>query len=85
MAINIKVPEPAHVTLSITLQSAPTMQTQLRFSHKIVMAACLVVMSVFLAFAVYNDYIQRKALQDNLRTYLADAGSLTAENISLNS
>lgn len=35
-----------------------------------------------MAFAVYNDYIQRKALQDNLRTYLADAGSLTAENIS---
>lgn len=55
---------------------------QLRFSHKILMAACLVVMSVFLAFSVYNDYTQRKTLQDNLRTYLADAGSLTAENIS---
>ncbi|PCC97471.1 methyl-accepting chemotaxis protein [Halopseudomonas pelagia] len=58
------------------------MPTHLRFSHKILMAACVVVMSVFLAFAVYNDYIQRKALQDNLRTYLTDAGSLTAENIS---
>lgn len=58
------------------------MSMNLRFSHKILMAACLVVVSVFLAFAFYNDYIQRKTLQDSLRTYLTDAGSLTAENIS---
>lgn len=58
------------------------MPMHFRFSHKILMAACLVVVSVFLAFAVYNDYIQRKALQDSLQTYLTDAGSLTAENIS---
>lgn len=58
------------------------MSMHLRFSHKILAAACLVVVSVFLAFAVYNDYIQRKTLQDSLQTYLNDAGSLTAENIS---
>lgn len=66
VAIRIKVPELANVNLSSPLQSIPSMH--FRFSHKILMAACLVVVSVFLAFAVYNDYIQRKALQDSLQT-----------------
>lgn len=55
---------------------------QLSFNQKIVGAACVVVIAAFAAFSVYNDYLQRKTLQDNLQTYLADAGSLTAENIS---
>jgi len=55
---------------------------QLSFNQKIVSAACVVVIAAFAAFSVYNDYLQRKTLQDNLETYLADAGSLTAENIS---
>ncbi|MGM8933889.1 methyl-accepting chemotaxis protein [Pseudomonas neustonica] len=58
------------------------MAVQLSFNQKIVSAACVVVIAAFAAFSVYNDYLQRKTLQDNLQTYLADAGSLTAENIS---
>ncbi|SDS13462.1 methyl-accepting chemotaxis protein [Halopseudomonas sabulinigri] len=58
------------------------MAAQLSFNQKIVSAACVVVIAAFAAFSVYNDYLQRKTLQDNLETYLADAGSLTAENIS---
>ncbi|MEH6493113.1 methyl-accepting chemotaxis protein [Halopseudomonas sp.] len=58
------------------------MAAQLSFNQKIVSAACLVVIAAFAAFSLYNDYLQRKTLQENLETYLADAGSLTAENIS---
>ncbi len=58
------------------------MAAQLSFNQKIVSAACVVVIAAFAAFSVYNDYLQRKTLQNNLETYLADAGSLTAENIS---
>jgi len=48
------------------------MPNSLRFQSQIVVAACLVVMSVFLALAVYNDTSPAQALQDNLRTYLAE-------------
>lgn len=58
------------------------MPNQLSFSQKILIAACLVVIAAFSAFSIYNDYLQRKTLQDNLRTYLSDAGGLTAANIS---
>ena len=58
------------------------MAAQLSFNQKIVSAACVVVIAAFAAFSVYNDYLQRKTLQENLETYLSDAGSLTAENIS---
>ena len=58
------------------------MPTKLSFNHKIVLAAGLVVIAAFAAFSVYNDYLQRRTLQTNLQTYLNDAGSLTAQNIS---
>lgn len=40
------------------------------------------VITAFAGFTTYNDYLQRKNLQDSLQTYLNDAGSLTASNIS---
>ena len=46
------------------------MAVQLSFNQKIVSAACVVVIAAFAAFSVYNDYLQRKTLQDNLQTYL---------------
>ncbi|WP_341706125.1 methyl-accepting chemotaxis protein [Halopseudomonas sp.] len=58
------------------------MPTKLSFNQKILLAACLVVIAAFAAFSVYNDYLQRKTLQANLQTYLNDAGTLTADNIS---
>lgn len=61
---------------------ASAMFARLSFNQKILLAACLVVMGVFLAFAVYNDQTQRRTLQDSLTTYLTDAGRLTATNIS---
>ncbi|WP_143069604.1 methyl-accepting chemotaxis protein [Halopseudomonas yangmingensis] len=38
--------------------------------------------TAFAGFTTYNDYLQRKNLQDSLQPYLNDAGSLTASNIS---
>ena len=58
------------------------MPAKLSFNHKILLAACLVVIAAFAAFSVYNDYLQRRTLQANLDTYLSDAGTLTADNIS---
>ncbi|SFM87230.1 methyl-accepting chemotaxis protein [Halopseudomonas yangmingensis] len=40
------------------------------------------VITAFAGFTTYNDYLQRKNLQDSLQPYLNDAGSLTASNIS---
>ena len=58
------------------------MPAKLSFNQKILLAACLVVIAAFAAFSVYNDYLQRRTLQANLDTYLSDAGTLTADNIS---
>ncbi|MEE3158774.1 MAG: chemotaxis protein, partial [Pseudomonadota bacterium] len=58
------------------------MPAKLSFNHKILLAACLVVIAAFAAFSAYNDYLQRRTLQANLDTYLSDAGTLTADNIS---
>ena len=58
------------------------MPTRLSFNQKILLAASLVVIAAFSVFSVYNDYLQRKTLQANLQTYLTDAGTLTADNIS---
>ena len=38
----------------------------LKFSHKIMLAASLVVIAAFASFALYNDYLQRTAIRDNL-------------------
>ncbi|HFQ2213137.1 TPA: methyl-accepting chemotaxis protein, partial [Pseudomonas aeruginosa] len=53
----------------------------LRFSHKILLAASLVVIAAFSLFTLYNDYLQRNALRDDLGNYLQEMSDVTASNI----
>ncbi len=53
----------------------------LKFSHKIMLAASLVVIAAFASFALYNDYMQRTAIRQNLENYLRDMGNVSAGNI----
>ena len=57
------------------------MNKNLRFSHKILLAASLIVIAAFSLFTLYNDYLQRNAIRDNLENYLHEMGSVTANNI----
>lgn len=57
------------------------MTKNLQFSHKILLAASLVVMVAFSLFTLYNDYLQRNAIRKNLESYLQDMGQVTASNI----
>ena len=57
------------------------MNKNLRFSHKILLAASLIVIAAFSLFTLYNDYLQRKAIRHNLDNYLHEMGSVTANNI----
>ncbi len=58
------------------------MTNNLKFSHKILLAASLVVIAAFSLFTLYNDYLQRKAIRADLESYLHEMGSVTASNIS---
>ncbi|WP_313225177.1 methyl-accepting chemotaxis protein [Stutzerimonas nitrititolerans] len=57
------------------------MSSRLKFSHKILIAASLVVITTFALFTLYNDYLQRNAIRKNLEGYLGEMGSITADNI----
>ena len=57
------------------------MNKNLRFSHKILLAAALIVIAAFALFTLYNDYLQRNAIRHNLDNYLTEMGSVTANNI----
>ncbi|NKQ10070.1 methyl-accepting chemotaxis protein [Pseudomonas sp. SST3] len=57
------------------------MSSRLKFSHKILLAASLVVIATFTLFTLYNDYLQRNAIRDNLQDYLSEMGESTANNI----
>ena len=57
------------------------MPSRLKFSHKILLAASLVVITTFALFTLYNDYLQRNAIRDNLENYLDEMGEITAHNI----
>lgn len=46
------------------------MTKSLKFSHKILLAASLVVIAAFTLFTLYNDYLQRNAIRDQLRESL---------------
>lgn len=58
------------------------MTKNLKFSHKILLAASLVVISAFSLFTLYNDYLQRNAIQSDLENYLEEMGGITSSNIS---
>ena len=53
----------------------------LKFSHKILLAASLVVMAAFSLFTLYNDYLQRNAITEDLHNYLHEIGDITSSNI----
>ena len=57
------------------------MPSRLKFSHKILLAASLVVIATFSLFTLYNDYLQRSAIRQNLQSYLDEMGEVTAHNI----
>ena len=57
------------------------MTQNLKFSHKILIAASLVVIAAFSLFTLYNDYLQRNAIRANLESYLDEMGEVTAHNI----
>ncbi len=57
------------------------MPSNLKFSHKILLAASLVVIAAFSLFTLYNDYLQRHAIRQDLENYLGEMGEVTASNI----
>ncbi len=57
------------------------MNKSLRFSHKILLAASLIVMLAFSLFTLYNDYLQRNAIRADLESYLGEMGDATSSTI----
>ena len=57
------------------------MTQSLKFSHKILLAASLVVIAAFSLFTLYNDYLQRNAIGGQLKDSLNQIGESTAGNI----
>ncbi|WP_248802114.1 methyl-accepting chemotaxis protein [Pseudomonas sp. MWU13-2100] len=57
------------------------MNKNLKFSHKILLAASLIVLAAFALFTLYNDYLQRNAIRDDLNSYLHEMGGVSANNI----
>ena len=46
-----------------------------------VLAAALIVIAAFASFTLYNDYLQRNAIRQDLDNYLQEMGTDTAKNI----
>lgn len=57
------------------------MTKNLKFSHKILLAAALVVAVAFTCFILFNDYRQRQTLRSNTEASMQELGSLTSSNI----
>ncbi|MDH0748809.1 methyl-accepting chemotaxis protein [Pseudomonas sp. GD03842] len=57
------------------------MTRSLKFSHKILLAASLVVIAAFTLFTLYNDYLQRNAIANQLKESLGETSAGTAGNI----
>ncbi|WP_430301739.1 methyl-accepting chemotaxis protein PctA [Pseudomonas aeruginosa] len=53
----------------------------LKFSHKILLAASLVVFAAFALFTLYNDSLQRASIREDLESYLREMGDVTSSNI----
>ncbi|AKA27137.1 chemotaxis protein [Pseudomonas chlororaphis] len=53
----------------------------MKFSHKILLAAALVVAVAFACFILFNDYRQREALRSSSESSMQELGSLTSSNI----
>ncbi len=57
------------------------MTKNLKFSHKILLAAALVVAVAFTCFVLFNDYRQRQSLRESTERSMQDLGNLTSGNI----
>ncbi|KIH86121.1 methyl-accepting chemotaxis protein [Pseudomonas batumici] len=57
------------------------MTKNFKFSHKILLAAALVVAVAFACFILFNDYRQREALRHSTEDSMQALGSLTTSNI----
>ena len=57
------------------------MTKNLKFSHKILIAAALVVAVAFACFILFNDYRQRQTLRTSTQASMQQLGSLTTSNI----
>ncbi|MCP1442145.1 methyl-accepting chemotaxis protein [Pseudomonas sp. GGS8] len=53
----------------------------MKFSHKILLAAALVVAVAFACFILFNDYRQRQTLRSSTESSMQELGSLTTSNI----
>ncbi|POA57013.1 chemotaxis protein [Pseudomonas sp. FW507-12TSA] len=53
----------------------------MKFSHKILLAAALVVAVAFACFILFNDYRQREALRSSTESSMQELGSLSTSNI----
>ena len=53
----------------------------MKFSHKILLAAALVVAVAFACFILFNDYRQRQTLRTSTEASMQELGSLTTSNI----
>jgi len=53
----------------------------LKFSHKILLAASGVVVLAFALFTLYNDYLQRNTIKQNIESSVEQAGNLTASSV----
>ena len=57
------------------------MTRNMKFSHKILLAAALVVAVAFACFILFNDYRQRQSLHNSTETSMQELGNLTSRNI----
>jgi len=57
------------------------MTQNLKFSHKILIAAALIVALAFSAFVLFNDYRQRQTLHASTEQSMRELGALTTSNI----
>lgn len=53
----------------------------LKFRHKILLSACGVVVLAFALFTLYNDYLQRNTIRQNIESSVQQAGALTASSV----
>ncbi|MDD0973987.1 methyl-accepting chemotaxis protein [Pseudomonas sp. TNT2022 ID681] len=53
----------------------------LKFRHKILLSACGVVVLAFALFTLYNDYLQRNTIHQNIESSVQQAGDLTASSV----
>ncbi|MDR6235068.1 methyl-accepting chemotaxis protein [Pseudomonas psychrotolerans] len=58
------------------------MRGQLRFSHKILLTAALVVTVALVGFSGFNAYLQRTTIDRELRASLSEGGRIAAANIA---